>query len=299
MNTQSPGTDRPRARSVRVDGARVACWESGPPDAEPVLLLHGYPANHHCWRHQVPPLAARHRVVAPDLLGWGESDRPLHLPFDYDTEVARIGRLLDALELDSVNLVGHDYGGFLALGFTEAHPARVRRLAVLNSRAHATFTRRWYAVFSLIGLAGRTPALRPAALRLPYAALHRRTFAPLVRAGHLDARLLDGYVDWMDTPEGRRWLLHYFGDYRTPPRPELRRRLGAVTCPTAVVWGRADPYLSPDIATGLAAAVPRAELTMLDDAGHWVMDERPADVTAALLRLLERPERPEGPARHG
>jgi pimeloyl-ACP methyl ester carboxylesterase len=262
-----------------VDGARVACWESGPQDAEPVLLLHGYPADHRCWRHQVPALSARHRVITPDL------------SFDYDTEVARLGRLLDALELDAVNLAGHDYGGFLALGFAENHPGRVRRLALLNSRAHATFTPRWYAAFSLISLLGRSPVLRRPARHLPYAALHRRALAPLVRAGHLDPHVLDGYVGWMAQPEGRRWLLHYFGDYRTPARPELRRRLRDIGCPTAVVWGRADPYLSPAIATELAGSVPRAELTMLADAGHWVMDERPAAVTEALGRLLERTTR--------
>ncbi|MFH8440805.1 alpha/beta fold hydrolase [Streptomyces sp. NPDC018026] len=289
MTAQRPRTyDPPRPRTVTVDGARVACWESGPPDAEPVVLLHGYPADHRCWRHQVPPLSARHRVITPDLLGWGASDRPLHLSFDYDTEVARVGRLLDALDLDSVNLVGHDYGGFLSLGFTQHYPGRVRRLALLNTRAHGTFTRRWYAVFSLTGLVGRSPLLSRPARHLPYAALHRRFLAPLVRAGHLDAHVLDGYLDWMAAPEGRRWLLHYFGQYRTPARPGLRRGLSGITCPTAVVWGRADPYLSPAIATELAGSVPRAELTMLDDAGHWVMDERPAAVTRALGRLLER-----------
>lgn len=186
MTTQRPRTyDPPRPRTVTVDGARVACWEAGPPDAEPVVLLHGYPADHRCWRHQVPPLSARHRVITPDLLGWGASDRPLHLSFDYDTEVARVGRLLDALDLDSVNLVGHDYGGFLSLGFTQNHPDRVRRLALLNTRAHGTFTRRWYAVFGLLGLLGRNPLLSGPARHLPYAALHRRSLAPLVRAGHL------------------------------------------------------------------------------------------------------------------
>ncbi|MFE0818268.1 alpha/beta fold hydrolase [Streptomyces sp. NPDC058847] len=294
MSRQSPGTDHqspPRPRSVAVDGARVACWESGPPDAEPVVLLHGYPADHRCWRHQVPPLSRRHRVITPDLLGWGRSERPLHLSFDYDTEVARLGRLLDALELDSVNLAGHDYGGFLSLGFAQRHPGRVRRLALLNSRAHATFNRRWYAVFTLTGAVARTPVLRPAALRLPCAAIHRRTLAPLVRAGHLTPDLLRGYLDWMDTPEGRRWLLHYFADYRTPSRPGLRRDLAAVACPTAVVWGRADQYLSPAIATELAGTIPGAELTMLPGTGHWVMEERPAEVTTALLRLLSRPTR--------
>lgn len=291
MSIEVPGAARAaRTASVVVDGARVACWEWGPPDAEPVLLLHGYPANHHCWRHQIPPLARRHRVIAPDLLGWGESDRPLHLSFDYDTEVARVGRLLDALDVDdAVNLVGHDYGGFLSLGFTQTHPDRVRRLAILNSRAQATFARQWYAVFSLISLAGRTPVLRSLATRLPLAAIHRRSLMPLVRDGHVDAGLLADYVDWMDTAPGRRWLVHYFGDYRTAPRPELRRRLGEITCPTAIVWGRADAYLRPAVATELAGTIPGAELTMLDGAGHWVMDERPADVTAALERLLTRP----------
>ncbi|MBD0420764.1 alpha/beta hydrolase [Streptomyces sp. TRM S81-3] len=295
MSTEIPGTEVPgtasaRARSVVVDGARVACHEWGPPDAEPVLLLHGYPANHRCWRHQIPPLARRHRVIAPDLLGWGESERPLHLSFDYDTEVARVGRLLDALDVDdAVNLVGHDYGGFLSLGFTETHPGRVRRLAILNSRAQSTFVGRWYAVFSLISLAGRTPVLRRLTTGLPLAAIHRRSLMPLVRDGHVDAALLADYVDWMDAPHGRRWLVHYFGDYRTAPRPELRRRLGGISCPTAIVWGRTDAYLRPGIATELAETIPGAELTMLDDAGHWVMDERPAEVTAALERLLARP----------
>lgn len=81
MTTQRPRTyDPPRPRTVTVDGARVACWEAGPPDAEPVVLLHGYPADHRCWRHQVPPLSARHRVITPDLLGWGASDRPCTCP---------------------------------------------------------------------------------------------------------------------------------------------------------------------------------------------------------------------------
>lgn len=288
MSTQGPGAREIRGRSVVVDGARMAYWESGPSDGEPVLLLHGYPASHHCWRHQFPALARQHRVIAPDLLGWGRSERPLHLRFDYDTETARIGRLLDALGIDAVNLVGHDYGGFLSLGFVQTQPDRVRRLAILNSRAQSTFVPRWYLAFGLSTLAGRTPVLRALMARLPFVALHRRSFGALVRHGHVDADLLDTYIGWMDTREGRRWLVRFFSEYRVTARPELRRRLGEISCPTAIVWGRADAYLRPAIATELAERIPPAELTMLDDAGHWVMDERPAEVTAALEMLLAR-----------
>lgn len=282
------GPEEVRARSVVVDGARVACWEAGPSDAEPALLLHGYPANHRCWRDQIPALAREHRVIAPDLLGWGESERPLHLPFDYETEVARIGRLLDALGVEAVNLLGHDYGGFLSLGFVQANPDRVRRLAILNSRAQSSFVPRWYAIFGLITLAGRTPGLRALTARLPLAAINRRALGSLVRRGVLDDELLDSYVGWMDAPEGRRWLVHFFGEYRVAVRPTLRRRLGEIECPTAIVWGRDDAYLSPAIATELAERIQSAELTMLDGPGHFVMEERPAEVTVALERLLAR-----------
>ncbi|HEX2129137.1 MAG TPA: alpha/beta fold hydrolase, partial [Solirubrobacterales bacterium] len=160
VSANADSRDGHATRSVTVDGAKVACWEAGEPGAEPVLLLHGYPANHVCWRHQIPALARSHRVIAPDLLGWGESDRPLHLRFDYQTEVGRIGKLLDALEVEAVNLFAHDYGGFLSLGFAQANPRRVRRLAILNSRAQSTFVPRWFAVFGFLTLAGRTPVLR-------------------------------------------------------------------------------------------------------------------------------------------
>jgi pimeloyl-ACP methyl ester carboxylesterase len=273
---------------AQVDGARLAYLEAGPPDGEPVVLLHGYPANHRCWRHQIEALAEAHRVVAPDLLGWGESDRPLHLDFDYETEVGRLGRVLDALGLESANLFAHDYGGFLSLGFAEANPGRVRRLAILNSRAQRTFVPRWYLAFGLATVVGRTPALRSLAARLPWAEANRRGLAHLVERGHIDRELLESYVGWMDRPEGRRWLLHFFGNYRVPARPELRARLGEIDCPTAIVWGGDDAYLRPEIALELAARIPDSELTMLEGAGHFVMEERPDEVSAALLRLLRR-----------
>lgn len=275
-------------KNARVDGARLAYCEAGPPDGEPVVLVHGYPANHRSWRHQIPVLAQRHRVVAVDLIGWGNSERPRSLRFDYDTEVGRLSRALDAIGLDRVNLFGHDYGGFLSLGFAQRHPDRVARLAILNSRAHGTFVPRWYATFGLMGVLGRTPGLRSLAARLPLAAINRRGMAALVRDGTVDPGLLDNYVGWMADREGARWLLHYFADYSVRRRPGLRDGLPRIGCPTGVIWGRRDAYLACAIAEEMANKIPNAELTLIDDAGHFVMEERPSTVNDALLRLLER-----------
>jgi pimeloyl-ACP methyl ester carboxylesterase len=82
-------------RDVVVDGARLAVFARG--DGEPCLLLHGYPQSHWCWRRVVAPLAATHRVLAPDWIGWGDSERSLRVAPVYDDEVARLERLLDAL----------------------------------------------------------------------------------------------------------------------------------------------------------------------------------------------------------
>ncbi|MGH2923198.1 MAG: alpha/beta fold hydrolase, partial [Solirubrobacterales bacterium] len=180
-------------RTAVVDGARLAYREAGPPEGEPVVLLHGYPSNHRIWRHQIAALRSDHRVIAPDLLGWGDSEQPLDLRFDYDAEVERVGRMLDALGLGRVNLFAHDYGGFLALGFVQRHPDRVSRLALLNTRAQGSFVPRWYLAFGAVSVAGRIPGVRAVAARVPLAAINARALAPLQRRGAVDSELISSY----------------------------------------------------------------------------------------------------------
>lgn len=283
------GTDE-QMRSVRIDGARLCYVERGDPAAEPIVLLHGYPADHRAWRHQLAGLAEGHRVLALDWLGWGASERRTDLRFDYDTEVDRLARALDALGVDRADLVGHDYGGFLALGFAQRHPDRLRRLAILNSRAQRTFVPAWSAVFAAVGLLGRSRFVDTFARLVPFVTVNRVGLRGPLRAGVLDRELLDDQIGWMSTREGARWLLHYFGDYRVPARQELVERLGTIECPTAIVWGTGDAYLRISVPEELATRIPGAELTLVPDAGHFVMETAPEAVLTALRALLARPE---------
>ncbi|WP_081617548.1 alpha/beta fold hydrolase [Amycolatopsis methanolica] len=193
-------------------------------------------------------LAEHHRVLALDWLGWGASERRTDLRFDYDTEVAHLGRVLDALGIGDVNLFGHDYGGFLALGFAQRHPERVRRLAILNSRAHRTFVPAWYAVFSRAGSLGRSPLAGAFAKVLPLAGIKDAALRKPLRDGVFDRETLDDYLGWMRDPEGARWVLHCFSQYRVPARADLAAGLGDIPCPTAIVWGTGDDYLRTTIA---------------------------------------------------
>lgn len=106
-----------------LDGRRVHFIEEG--EGEPVLLLHGYPQSSSCWRHQIPALAARHRVVAPDWPGFGHSEPPTSAP-THDAEVARIEQLVREFGFEQFNLLAHDYGGFLGLGYVLRYPDRAR-----------------------------------------------------------------------------------------------------------------------------------------------------------------------------
>lgn len=269
---------------IEVDGLRLCYHEDG--TGEPLLLLHGYPQNHRCWRYQIPALAEQHRVVAPDWFGWGESERSLDHRPDYDSEVARLETLADALGLERFNLAGHDYGGFLALGFAQRYPHRVRRLAILNSRAHRSFDARFYRVMAATGYAARRPGLRHALAAAPLYALHRREMtrhAP----DSFSAAELEGYIGWLKQGAGRQWWVHFFRHYQVRPRADLDAGLADLHCPTAIIWGDADPYCNVAIARDLAARIPHAELTVLPGIGHFSPEHDPQTVLRALYAWLD------------
>ncbi|MFC9996629.1 alpha/beta fold hydrolase [Nocardia sp. NPDC127526] len=273
-------------KTITADGVRVRYRERGTGD--PLILLHGYPQSHACWRHQIEPLAAVRRVIVPDWFGWGASERAPHADCGYDAEVERIGKLLDAFGFDAVELAAHDYGGHLALGFAVRYPDRLRRLAILNSRAHRTFPRTYYLLFGSLTIAARQPITRSALVRSPVGAIHRRMMARYVRTGSFDAEFLDRYTAWMDTPEGRNRLADFFAGYSVRLRPQLAD-LSPIRCPAAVIWGDRDVPCPYTIAEDLVKQLPDATLTRIAGADHYVMEERPAEVTDALLTWLRRP----------
>jgi pimeloyl-ACP methyl ester carboxylesterase len=258
---------------------------------EPVLLLHGYPQSASCWRHQIRPLAEKHRVVAADWPGFGRADPPT-LPPTYDNEVEHIGALADSFGLDRFSLVAHDYGGFLGLGFVLRHPDRVARLALLNTRAHNVF-RPWFYRFSRgqSWAAAHAPAILG---RLPLRRIHHVALASYRRQGCFDAALEEEYLGWMDTAQGRRTFVGFFANYHLPAVPQLAEGLPRIGCPTAVIWGDRDRYIPFATARQLSEGIPGATLTRLSG-DHYIMEERPDEVTEALLQLLAR--EPAAPVR--
>jgi pimeloyl-ACP methyl ester carboxylesterase len=267
-----------------VDGRKVFGVEAG--SGEPVLLLHGYPQSASCWRHQIAALADKHHVVAPDWPGFGRSDPPATPP-TYDNEIDRLQRFVKRLGWRRFTLCAHDYGGFFGLGYAIRHPERVQRLALLNTRAHGVF-RPWFYRYSLgqHRIATR-PMLSAAGRHLPLATLNHFALARYRKLGCFDVALEGEYLGWMTTPQGRRTFWEFFAHYPVPAVPWLTEQLATIQCPVAVIWGERDPYIPFHTARELADRIPHARLTQLRGADHYIMEERPREVTDALLALLD------------
>ena len=283
-----------RHRSVAANGARFHVVECGPADGPLVLLLHGFPQFWWAWRSQLVALgAAGFRAVAPDLRGYGASDKPPrgYDPYTLSSDVAGMVRALGAR--DAV-LVGHDWGGVLAWTVATLHPGVVSRLAVL-SMPHPLRLRE-----AVLTDAEQLRALAPVAFfqlpRAPEARLRRRDGAyagELLRRwggpGYPDAETEARCRAAVQVPgvahcsmEWYRWAV------RSRTRPSGWRFLQllgrGVGVPTLQVHGAVDPFLLARTAHGSGAWVDAPyELQVLDDVGHFPHEEAPDHVGAALL----------------
>lgn len=248
-----------------------------------VLLLHGFPARWATWRRPMRALAsAGFFAVAPDLRGYGDSDKPA------GTSAYSVARLVDDVAAivrcfgrQKVCLVGHDCGGGIAWAAAMVRPNLVSRLAVLNSvhpvgfqrelRKWSQLKKSWYIFFFLVP-------------RAPEWFLSRHDFR-FVRRALADDGLSPGDID--DLLEGVRppRALHAAIDgYRASFWDGVRRRLpqAKVNVPTLVVWGDKDPYLNAALADPPADWVSNARIVHIPEASHWVHHDASEKVAALL-----------------
>jgi pimeloyl-ACP methyl ester carboxylesterase len=257
--------------------------ESGPPDGDPVLLLHGFPETSRAWRNQLDALAsARFHAVAPDLRGYSDDARPAD-PGEYglDALASDLLGIADAVGAQTFHLVGHDVGGIVAWYIAGRHADRLRTLTVAST-PHLV-------PFAAALLDGQTERLPPFPLfrqppGVPEAALLADGAAALRRGyAGLEPAVAEEYVDWFSKPGVLTAVLNYFRcfDYTqwavVPPSP----------VPTMFLWGRDDPYLAPEAADATRAYATgpyRAE--PLDGVAHWVAELAPDTVNRLLLEHL-------------
>ncbi|MBB4914158.1 alpha/beta fold hydrolase [Streptosporangium saharense] len=255
-------------------------------EGQAVLLVHGYPDTHACWRYQVAALnAAGYRTIAPDLRGFGGSDKPPGLePYEPQRFVGDLLGVLDALGVERAHVVGHDWGSALAQFLTMFAPDRVASLTCLSvghpaALAAAGWRQReksWYMLlFQFEGVAERW--------------LSQDDFrnARQMLAGHPDAAEV---VERMRDPAA---LTSGLAIYRTGVPPESLvappPELPPLQVPTLGVWSSRDPFLTEEAMIGTAAYVNAPwRYERVDGAGHWLQLEASDRVNDLLLTHLAR-----------
>ena len=264
----------------------------------PVLLLHGVPETATCWQDLAPRLAEGRRVLAPDLPGLGGSTYTG--PYDVPSLVAELAALVEAqVPGGRVDVVGHDWGGSLALGLAGARPDLVRRLVVANAPYRSVPARALHIPFFALPLAPEL-LFRVAGRRVVDAA-----FALAWKADTpLSAESLAEYRAAYTRPSVVQAMLGY---YRAAARPRLAQLVRRGTAPAPaprvraekalVLWGAADPILP--VATGEAVVRDLGAdcgMVTVPGAGHFVVEEAPDVVADVLLDFLA--EEQSSPAVH-
>jgi pimeloyl-ACP methyl ester carboxylesterase len=278
--TQSSSPPDLPSKSIMVGGFNQNVVDVGSGSA--VLMLHGFPNDSTDWRHQIPELVnAGYRVIAPDLLGLGKSDKPL-APENYTTakDAERALALLSSLGIERARVVGHDRGGGAAWYITAHHPDRVEQLVALtvghsNGGRNPTIEqmeKSWYML--LFQFPEAEEMLKKDNWRL---------FRNWMR-NHPDT---DKWIAGL-TPEGA--LTAGLGWYRANRRPGAPSAppLPDVTVPALGLWTMEDHYLLPDymLETYRYMRAPwRAE--RIDGASHFIMLDQPQRVTKLILEFFK------------
>lgn len=283
----------PAPTTVRTRGAELALWIDGEDRRGTILLLHGFPDCARSFRHQVPPLvAAGYRVVRPALRGYFPSSLARDGRYDVSALADDVCDLADALAPGrTFDLVGHDWGAVIAYAVAAQQPARVRTLTTLAVPPLGPSLRRW-----------SHPAQLWASRYM--LAFQRREAGPELLAQRLAPidRLWERWSPGWRLPDDERRAVHEalgrpehleaaLGYYRALPRSlgdaRLRRwLLGPVEPRSLYLHGRADGCVLVATVRGAERALRNGTVKLLDQAGHFLHQERPQEVNRLLLEHL-------------
>jgi epoxide hydrolase 4 len=288
---------RVRHNYADVNGIRLHYAESGSGD-NLVILLHGFPEFWYSWRHQLIALRERFHVVAPDLRGYNLSDKPPRVA-DYrvDKIVGDVIGLIDHFGAQQAAIVGHDWGAGVAWAVALKHPERVSKLAVLQVpllavwRANLTFRqllRSWYMFFFQIP---RLPEWLLA--RRNYRAIERTFQEKVGRKNSFTLEDVERYKEAARHPGALTGAVNYYRAnlydrlfVRKQPA-DNKQSNARVRVPTLFIFGEQDFAIIPETVSGQEKYIDADYREVrIPDCGHWVQNEAPGEVNAALLEFL-------------
>lgn len=277
-----------RHRQVRVRDVELHVAEAG--EGPPLLLLHGWPQHWWMWRKLIPALAEGHRVIAPDMRGFGRSEAPPGLYRKHEL-AEDVVALLDNEEIEKATIVGHDWGGWTAWLLALEHAERVARFASLDIPPPWVEDRSPVRIAGFLAFATyqyvlSTPVLGERLLRTSPAFIRRFIPAGSSRRAEWNEEELDAYATVLQEPDRARASSALYRTFLTREVPALLRGTytsRALRVPGLVVMGGSGAIAK---LIGVPERRPNLEVEVIEGAGHFLPEEAPDEVLELLLPFL-------------
>lgn len=283
-----------RHQFIQTNRINLHCVTQG--SGELVLLLHGFPEFWYSWRYQIPPLARHFKVVAPDLRGYNDSDKP-EMGYDIETLTQDVLGLIHSLGFSKAHIVGHDWGGTIGWNLAQSFPDSLHSLTLLsasppNLMARSLFGsldqvwRNWYL------LALQVPAVPEWLLQQNLTRFLKDWFqAQAIRKAAFSTETLRIYQSALSKTGVLSSALNYYRTWLSPQAwmTRLQEPLSLIQVPTLVLWGQEDAVLSPSLAKGFDRLIAKPfRLRLIPECGHWIQQEAPQLVNLELLSFLRQ-----------
>jgi pimeloyl-ACP methyl ester carboxylesterase len=259
-------------KDITIFGQKMHYYEAGT-GPETVVLVHGMGGNGSNWATTMALLSAKYHVVAPDLVGFGKSDKPL-INYRPATFADFLDRFMTEVKIDKAHIVGHSLGGWIATIFASTYPQRVGKLVLLD--AAGIFPGKNYDVTRLELLQATTRAQIRELLKLVVA-----NSAPLMN---------DATVDYFLTTRlsaGDGFTIRALVDSAKRGEDFVDARLANIKAPTLIIWGKQDMLLTVSEGEKLSKGIAGSQFVVIDGAGHGPNVEKPAEFHAALTKFLD------------
>lgn len=278
-------------RFINTNDIRLHVVQAGPKSGIPIMLLHGFPEFWYGWRKQISAFAeAGCRVIVPDQRGYNLSEKPKGVKaYSADTLVKDVLGLIDALEYEKVNLVGHDFGAFVAWTLAIKYPERLHRLGIINVPHPAVMRRFLQRDFeqmrrSLYAFFFQLPWLPETILRVDNWSVLLQGMCKSARSNAFTGKDMETYKEVWSQPGAMTSMLNWYrAAFWYPPHfPDDLR----VHVRTLMLWGVNDIALSRRMARPSLDYCNDGNLIFFPDATHWVQHEEAEEVNRHLLEFV-------------
>lgn len=254
---------------------------SGPP----LLLIHGFGTSTYTWRRLAPELAKSHRVIAVDLKGFGQSDKPMDTRYSVFDQAELIAQLIEDRDLRGLTLVGHSFGGgvalLLALQADERLKGRISKLVLLNTIAYPQNMPVFFRImnmpfFSHVGVRMVPPAVQTrVALQIAY-----------FDDSKIDQSEVDVYAAPLKTAAGKHAIIQSARQIVPADLDEMTERYQSIKLPTLILWCDHDRIVPLDVGLKLRRAMPNASLKVVPGCGHMPQEEQPERTLGYISEFL-------------